>query len=174
MNDDILFIDKIISGNFSDINKYSYSINKEILINQQFSKSSPYTRAFLLLLAQKNPLNIVNGNKIDSGKALSKYNLKEYHHIFPKSVLKNKNYETDMINSLCNFTFIPSASNKIISNKAPSQYLIEIAPQDKLNMILNSNLMPADNNIYVNNSYEAFLENRAELIIHYIETISNQ
>jgi len=88
MNDDILFIDKVISKDYSDIIKYSHSINKEILINQQFSKSSPYTRAFLLLLAQMNPLNIANGNKIDLGKALSKYNLKEYHHIFPKSFLK--------------------------------------------------------------------------------------
>ena len=79
-----------------------------------------------------------------------------------------------MINSLCNFTFIPSASNKVISNKAPSEYILEITPQDKLDMILNSNLMPTNNYIYANNSYEVFLENRAELIIQYIKTISNQ
>jgi hypothetical protein len=64
---------------YSDINKYSYSVNKDVLINQQFSKSSPYTRAFLLLLAQNEPSNLVNGNKIDLGNVLSKYNLKEYH-----------------------------------------------------------------------------------------------
>ncbi len=174
MNDDIMFIDNIISGDYSDIVKYSHSINKEILINQQFSKSSPYTRAFLLLLAQKKPLNIANGNKIDLGKALSKYNLKEYHHIFPKSFLRDNKYGTDMINSLCNFTFLPSSSNKFISNKAPSEYILEITPKDKLDIILNSNLMPPDNDIYEKNSYKDFLENRAELIIQYIETISNQ
>jgi len=56
MNDDIAFFEKVVNGDYSDIQKYSYSVDKSSLINQRFSKSSPYTRAFLLLLAQKNHL----------------------------------------------------------------------------------------------------------------------
>ncbi len=123
MNDDIVFFEKVVKGDCSDIKKYSYSVDKSSILNQRFSISSPFARAFLLLLAQKNPLNLVNGNKIDLGTALSKYNSKEFHHIFPRTFLKNKGVETEKINSLCNFSFIPADSNKTISGKSPSDYI---------------------------------------------------
>ena len=91
-----IIFNNVISNDFNGINKYSYSIDEKNLIDQRFTKSSPYTRAFLLLMSQKSPLNLVNGNKIDPGSALSKYNLKEYHHIFPRIFLKNKGIDSGM------------------------------------------------------------------------------
>ena len=96
----------------------------------------------MLLLSQKKPLNLVNRNNIDLGTALSKYNLKEYHHIFPREFLKRKVEKKEKISSICNYCFLPAASNKIISNKAPSDYIFNITPQDHYTEILESNLMP--------------------------------
>ena len=171
MNDDIDFFQQVIDEDYSGIDRYSYSVDKNSLISQRFSKSSPLTRAFLLLLAQQNPLNLVNGNLIDIGTALSEYNSKEYHHIFPRTYLKKRGYETGRINLMCNFTFIPSDSNKVISGKSPSDYMINVVPAQQYTEILNSNLIPLRKTIYQKNQYETFLDERATLIIQSLDSI---
>ena len=171
MNDDITFFEKVVNGDYSDIKKYSYSVDKSSLINQRFSISSPFARAFLLLLAQNNPLNLINGNKIDLGTALSKYNSKEFHHIFPRTFLKNKGVETEKINSLCNFSFIPADSNKTISGKSPSDYIFNVIPSNAYPKILGSNLMPLRKEIYQKNQYDIFLQERATSILQYLDSI---
>ena len=171
MNDDIAFFEKIVNGDYSDMQKYSYSVDKPTLMSQRFSQSSPYTRAFLLLLAQKDPLNLVNGNKIDLGTALSEYNSKEYHHIFPRTFLKNKGVETEKINSLCNFTFLPADANKTISGKSPSDYVFSVTPSRAYSEILGSNLMPLRKEIYQKDQYDKFLEERAALILQYLDSV---
>ena len=170
MNDDIAFFEKVVNHDYSDINKYSYSVDKATLVNQRFSKSSPFARAFLLLLAQKNPRNLVNGNRIDLGVALSEYNAKEYHHIFPRAFLKTKGIETNEINSLCNFCFLPADSNKKIAGKSPSDYMFNVVPSSSYSKILNSNLMPIKKDIYRKNQYKEFLEERATLILQYLDS----
>jgi len=170
MNDDIAFFEKVVDHDYSDINKYSYSVDKTTLVNQKFSKSSPFARAFLLLLAQKNPLNLVNGNRVDLGVALSEYNAKEYHHIFPRAFLKKKGLETYEINSLCNFCFLPADSNKIIAGKSPSDYVFNVVPSSSYSKILGSNMMPLRKDIYQKNQYKTFLEERATLILQYLDS----
>jgi len=171
MNDDIAFFENVLNGDYSDIQKYSYSVDKPTLMNQRFSKSSPYTRAFLLLLAQKSPLNLVNGNRIDLGTALSEYNLKEYHHIFPRTFLRNKGIETEKINSLCNFAFLPADANKTISGKSPSDYIFNVTPSSTYSRILESNLMPLRKEIYQKDQYDTFLDERATLILQYLDNV---
>lgn len=169
MNDDISFFEKVINNEYSGIDKYLYSVDEKILVNQKFSKSSPYTRAFLLLLAQKEPLDLVNGNKIDLGTALSQYNLKEYHHIFPRAFLKSRDYETSRINSLCNYCFLPSDSNKQISHRSPSDYIKNMS-DNEYSSRLNSNLMPLKKEIYAQNQYDEFLKQRAGKIVQYLDS----
>ena len=171
MNDDIAFFDNVLDSDYKDISKYSYSIDEINIIDQRFSKANPFTRAFLLLLSQKEPLNLVNGNKIDLGIALSKYNLKEYHHIFPRSYLKKKGIEAPRINSICNFCFLPAESNKKISNYAPSDYIFSIVPSDDYSEILNSNLMPLKKEMYEKNQYDSFLSQRAKIILQYLDQV---
>lgn len=171
MNDDIFFFEKVINDDYSDIDKYSYTINETNLVDQKFSKSSPFTRAFLLLLAQNKPLNLINGSEIDLGEALSKYNLKEYHHVFPRTFLKKKEVTINQINSLCNFCFLPSDSNKIISNKAPNDYMFSIVPDKNYQRILESNLLPLKKEIYHKNLYNDFLKQRAQLILQYLDSM---
>jgi len=170
VNEDIIFFEKVINNDYLGISKYSYDIDKNLLMNQKFSKSSPYTRAFLLLLAQKHPKDLANGTIIELGIALSAYNRKEYHHIFPQRYLKEKDIPTNKINSLCNFTFLPAESNKTISSKSPSEYIFDIS-NDILSDVLNTNLMPLDTGIYKKNNYEKFLEERAAAIKQFLDSL---
>lgn len=170
VNEDIIFFEKVINNDYLGISKYSYDIDKNLLMNQKFSKSSPYTRAFLLLLAQKNPKNLLNGTVVELGIALSAFNRKEYHHIFPQKYLKGIDIPTNKINSLCNFTFLPAESNKTISSKSPSKYIFDIS-NDILSDVLNTNLMPLDKEIYKKNNYEKFLEERAAAIKQFLDSL---
>jgi hypothetical protein len=171
INNDLAFFDKVSKGDYSGLEDYSYSIDIDSLIQQKLKKDHPFVRSYLLLLAQKQPLNLVNGNKVDLREPLSKYNRKEYHHIFPQAFLKAKSIDNDVINSMCNFCFLPSTNNKTISARAPSDYFFNLIPPNKVNQILKSNLMPTDMNIYQRDDFENFLKQRAQEILSYLDEL---
>lgn len=47
----------------------------------------------------------------------------QWHHIFPKSVLKERGFETGEINEIANMAFIAGQTNRRLSNKEPADYL---------------------------------------------------
>lgn len=171
MNTDIIFMSNLLSGDASGLKNYSAEITKDLLIKQKFTKSHPYARALLLLLAQKTPLNLTNGAKIDLGEALSAFNRKEYHHIFPRAFLQSRGESPERINSLCNFCFLPSAANKKISQRRPSDYIFNLVPEACRKEILESNLMPLRTEIYKNDNYEEFLSLRADIIGQFFDSM---
>lgn len=173
MDDDVEFINLLLSNDFSGLDKYQTNINLTQLENLKFSKSNSFVRAFLLLLAQQKPFDLANGNIVDVGNALSQYNRKQYHHIFPRAFLKNLNFTNDQINRAVNFCILPATSNRLISDKDPSDYFVNIIPQANLNTILDSNLIPTDMNIYNNDDYESFYKERAKIVFAKIKELSD-
>lgn len=166
MNDDIAFFEDILVNKFDKIDKYSISINEGFFKSQKLSKSNPFVKAILLLLSKQKPLDLTNGDGVDTGSALSVYNKKEYHHIFPKAFLKNVLIiDDDKINVVGNYCFLPASSNKKISDKKPSDYFKTIIPEHKFNEILESNLIPSDETIYKINDYQKFLDERSKLLM---------
>lgn len=171
LNQDILFFDRIAENNFAGIERYSPTLIDVSIISPTFSKTNVYTRSLLLLLAQKNPLDLLSGKKVDTGKALSKFNRKEYHHIFPQAFLRQGGIQNAKINSICNFCYLPADSNKKIAKKSPSDYIFNLIPDEHFEKILSSNLMPLKKTIYKKNDYEDFLKERAKLILDYLDTL---
>ncbi|HVA01112.1 MAG TPA: hypothetical protein VMV34_05575, partial [Terriglobia bacterium] len=169
MDADIALFEQLLAGNADGLGKYGYTVTSDQLIKQRFSKSSPLVRAFLLLLAQKGPVDLVNGTRVDIGKALSEYNSKEYHHIFPRAHLKKREFPPEKISSLCNFCFLTADSNKKISGEAPSEYFVSVLPQDKLGEILESNLMPLNKDVYEKNDFETFLKFRSQRVLEFLD-----
>jgi hypothetical protein len=166
---DISFFEQMLDGNFEGTARYSYTVTVDQLMKQRFTKSSPLVRAFLVLLAQNSPVDLVHGGLVDLGAALSEYNSKEYHHIFPRAHLKKREFPLEKIDSLCNFCFLTADSNKKISNKAPSDYFVSVVPQQPLGTILESNLMPLNKEVYEKNDYESFLRLRSQRIIDFLD-----
>jgi len=173
MNADIQRMIEIRNNNFNEVNNLRYSTTKNELIDTKFSKGNPLTRAFLLLMAQHSPLDLVKNSKIDIVKSLSEYNRKQYHHIFPNAFLKKQGFPQAKIFSIANFCFLPADSNKKISSKQPSEYFFDIIPQDEFNEILISNLIPIKKELFQSDNYNDFLEKRAELIIDEIDKVTN-
>lgn len=173
MNSDIQRMIEIRNNNFAEVNNLKYSVTKSELIETKFSKGNPLTRAFLLLMAQHSPLDLVKNSKVDITKSLSEYNRKQYHHIFPNAFLKKQGFPQAKIFSISNFCFLPADSNKKISSKKPSEYFFNLVPQNDFNEILASNLIPIKKEIYQTDNYNDFLEKRAELIIDEIDKVTN-
>lgn len=171
INSDILFMKRLAAGDPSGISTYSSELTKDMLAKLKFTKGHPYTRALLLLLAQKSPLNLTNGAAVDLGEALSGFNRKEYHHIFPKAFLRNRGVSTDKINALCNFCFLPAGSNKKISQKQPSDYIFNLVPEGNRKKILESNIMPLRMEVYSEDNYDEFISKRADLVGQFVDSL---
>ena len=181
VNEDVVFFEQILKKRFGRITRYYHDITEEQLINQDFDKRSPITRAFLLLLAQREPRDLIHGRKIDLGDTLSFYNQKEYHHIFPRDFLRSSGTARN-IDSICNFCLLPSTINKQVSNRPPSVYLMGKKQTETLFAeekpawnetrieILESNLMPTIQDVYLNDNFEEFLRQRAKLIVSFLES----
>lgn len=171
IDEDIKSFDRLVEEGALDVfSGLSYSVTEEQLINTKFIKSSAYSRALIVLLATKKPLNLVNGSAIDTGDALSAFNRREYHHVFPRAFLEKRGVSPDSIASLCNFCILPSDSNKIISDKAPSDYFRSVIPTKSYQEILESNLLPLINELYSKDNFDGFLKERARKIIEYLNS----
>ncbi len=172
MDADIKCMIALSEGNYNLLQDYSHSLDPKFLISTKFSKGHPYARAFLLLMAMNHPLDLVKGSRIDVGNSLSEFNRRQYHHVFPQAFLKQRDLSTEKINSVINFCFLPSDSNKKISNKSPSEYFFNIVPQLEYQEILKSNFLPLNKDIYKDNDYERFLNERAALIIQKVDELT--
>jgi hypothetical protein len=173
MNFDIQRIIEIRNNKFDEVSKMKYTITESELVETKFSKANPLTRAFLLLMAQNQPIDLFKNTKIDIALSLSKYNRKQYHHIFPNAFLKKQGFPQSKIFSLTNFCFLPADSNKKISQKSPSDYFFNLIPQTEFNNILTSNLIPLKKELYQTDNYNDFLLKRAELIITELDKLTN-
>ncbi len=85
----------------------------------------------------------------------------QWHHIFPKSLLKEQGYETGEINEIANMAFITGQTNRRISNKEPKAYLAAIQA-DQGKQALERQLVPADPAMWELKRYRDFLAQRRQ------------
>lgn len=87
----------------------------------------------------------------------------QWHHVIPKSLLRDKGYETGEINEIANMAFITGQTNRRISNKEATQYLEDvIAKQGKA--ALESQCVPTDPALWSTDAYKEFLRVRREAL----------
>lgn len=71
---------------------YDFRFSKDEIkfdfIKSNFSSVNANSKTFILLLNSITPLSLLSGAKIDLDKVLKKASKHEYHHIFPKNILK--------------------------------------------------------------------------------------
>jgi hypothetical protein len=134
---------------------------------RQFRANNAHAKLLAILLSYQKPIDLLTGQFIDTTKALAWGNAKEFHHFFPQSYLKGCGESRTRINCLANFIMLTSASNKLISDRAPSDYLadVEAAASSNLDDWLKTNLLSRDAfDAAKNDDYDAFLRYRAETI----------
>lgn len=87
----------------------------------------------------------------------------QWHHIFPKSLLKGRNLETGEINEIANMAFITGQTNRRISNAEPVKYLPGIVAQRGA-IALESQCVSTDPALWELDRYRDFLALRREAL----------
>ncbi|MFM1907417.1 MAG: hypothetical protein RLZZ591_1094 [Pseudomonadota bacterium] len=83
----------------------------------------------------------------------------QWHHIIPKSLLKERSYETGEINEIANMAFITGQTNRRISNKEAKGYLADIVTKQGEKSLL-SQCVPTDSDLWDTGRYRDFLQYR--------------
>lgn len=87
----------------------------------------------------------------------------QWHHIFPKSLLKERVFETGEINEIANMAFITGQTNRRISNKEPCEYLPDIVKKQG-HGTLESQRVPEKPELWKLDNYRQFLVARREAL----------
>jgi len=88
----------------------------------------------------------------------------QYHHIFPKSLLRDANFEKKEINEIANLAFIGGKTNRQILNKEPSVYLEKEIIAKKGEEAIKLQLIPLDRKLWEIDNYREFLGWRRKAI----------
>jgi hypothetical protein len=141
--------------------------NSDIWEDRTFRLNNAHAKLLAIVLAHHKPVDLLTGQAIDISKALAWINAKEFHHFFPRKYLEKRGEKQQRINSLANFVMLTSASNKKISDSAPSEYLPVIAEAagNSLNAWLVSNLIPREAwDAALKDDFSNFLRIRSQFI----------
>jgi hypothetical protein len=116
-----------------------------------------------------------------TGQAMTRHRVTEVqidsHHIFPKAFLARTS-ATESPELLLNRTLIDAETNRIIKDKAPSQYLGEMAAaygEEKLESVLSSHAIKSDpGSGLANDNYTGFLDERLKTVVQLIERVTGR
>ena len=167
---DLETIRKFVVEQNSDAAAIGAAPTEQQLKNSAFRSNNSRSRAYILALALNKPRNLTNGALIDTSEALSSYNKKQFHHIYPRAYLKRIE-NTNERNSLTNICMLAASENNAISDKDPQTYLPECIESlgASADTVFSSNLLPPPNEFdYENADYEGFLEERSKIVTKYI------
>jgi len=123
---------------------------------------SPFFSMLYFVLKQNGAKDWWTGISL-SGKHIGKSHLLQYHHIFPKSLLRKVPFEKKEINEMSNMAFIGGKPNRSISNKEPKIYFEDIIGKRGKDALM-SQLIPMDKEVWEVNKYLTFLQRRREAI----------
>jgi hypothetical protein len=132
------------------------------------TRRSPYFSLLFLISKQKGVKDWFTGLGITE-KMTGRAHAVQFHHIMPKSLLKDLGHDSRSINDLANLTFIGGKTNRNISNKLPKQYLSEILNK-RGEIIYKDNLLPEDHSLWEIENFDSFLDERRSIIVREINS----
>ncbi len=118
--------------------------------------------ALYYALRRNNALDWWTGNNLNNTANI------EFHHIFPKKVLKDAGYPDNQINDIRNIAIVSRKANRKISAMEPEKYF-----QSEIGDIqrLYSQFVPQDKELWKVENYLKFLEKREESILNSLNKV---
>lgn len=92
-----------------------------------------------------------------------KYHFIQYHHIFPKALIKNL-YSKQEVNEIANMAFVSGRFNREIGCSSPEKYLQEITDKQG-EEALALQAIPLDAKLHKVEAYKEFLEVRRKMLV---------
>lgn len=163
---DIPRIDKILANQKPS---YDWAVDASAtFIEDQgyFSTSRSFIKALLCLLARKGPRSFDNHVPVLlDNDWLKQANSKNYHHFFPRSVLKKWGVEERWANHIANITLVDDYLNKrVIRAQKPSTYIRKFSKEnDQLNRTLATHLIGKPESFGIlDDDYDKFFAKRCQ------------
>ena len=174
--DDIKFIKRLANGNNAQY-PVTEKINPLDFLKTNY-KGASSANAYFILLRNKKPKYLLNGEEIilDDASAIS--NRKDRHHIFPSALLKRKQINPRWINSITNICYLESDANQSINDDHPNIYLGKCKREKHFGKVMKSHIIPCNPSspIWEENIKKGFLEflnQRGKMIITEIEELAD-
>jgi hypothetical protein len=123
MASDLKAVGEFASGNAVEVVADVTPPRAEIWTTRQFRANNAHAKLLAIILAHRDPVDLLTGQRIDPGNALAWTNQKEFHHFFPRDYLENKGVARQRINALANIVMLTSDSNKKISCQGSREFL---------------------------------------------------
>lgn len=163
--EDINEMDSLLSGNFQVFshNDYEFRGFGEKDIKEEEISSNPFAKTILCFLISKNPKNYNDNSEVDIENTINPQNFKSMHHIFPKTVYKEK-----FIDSIANISIIATSLNNEIRNERPKTYFARFAQTNKnLSETLKEHHLIGNLDEFGINGdrFDTFIEKRSALIV---------
>jgi hypothetical protein len=124
-------------------------------------------------LRQNGAKDWLSGIKLSS-KLIGKPHKLQFHHIFPKSLLRNSSYEKNEINEIANMAFIGGKTNRHILNNPPSKYFPDDIIPKRGKDALTSQLVPLEPKLWEMQNYRDFLDYRRKAIVKAINSFMDK
>jgi hypothetical protein len=166
LNRDVEEIRKLKEGKQNQLSIVPFSISADFFKKTIFRINAVNTKSLILLLARKSPRSFITGGPISLRDVLKEYNRNEFHHLFPRKYLRNREYDEKRISCLSNFCFMSKGDNNQLGGEAPSKYRTKMPPN--VDQILDSAITPFS---LFDDDFESFLDKRTELLINYLNSL---
>lgn len=159
LKDDIAAVNLLKDNRPNTLGDFPVLVNKEFFIQNFFRVNTVNTKTFVLMLAQKSPLNFISGQPVPLITVLREYNRGEFHHLYPRAYLTSQGVDQNLQGALANFAFISKTDNIALGGDAPSIYRAKMP--DNSDAILQAALCPPT---IFNDNYSVFLNTRATML----------
>lgn len=146
-------------GKPSNLGGFTALVSAEFFTASTFRINSVNTKTFVLMLAQRKPLNFVSGQPVPLASVLRDYNRSEFHHLYPRAFLTTVGVPPADQGPLANFCFLSKADNTTLGGVAPSEYRDRMA--DSTREILDRAVCP--DSLFADD-YTVFLRDRGALL----------
>lgn len=168
---DLEIIHRFVVDGQGDVDRlFGVAPDGDDLSAMRFRKNSSGSRAYALALAKAGPRNLTNGAAIDTSVALSAYNKRQFHHIYPEAFLRRSDPTLER-NCILNICMLAASENNRISDDDPLDYIPRCAAQlgDAWEPVLSSNLLPrmtvGDDSLAI---YDVFLWDRGRVVASFV------
>lgn len=176
MTQDTRKIREFAAGDSADLGAGGVIPTASLWRLKPFRSNSAASKMLALMLADGDPLDLINGQRIDVDKSLAWSNDKEYHHFFPQAYLARSGVPATQANVVGNMVLLTSISNIKIKDKAPSEYLEQIikdSGRDALVARMASNLVPEEAlDCALRDDYQGFLSIRSDFLHNHVISLT--
>ncbi len=120
--------------------------------------------SMLFFIAKQNEIKDWFTGMAITEKLVGKSHALQFHHIFPKSLLRKEGADRKEINDIANLAFIGGKTNRNISNKEPKKYLLDVV-EKRGDEILDHHHLPSKRELWELENYQGFLSFRRDRLV---------